>query len=136
MAGGNVIAEDDIELQSRIFDIQRLKKVKEESFADFLNDINKRDIFSSPESEITEEVAPPKKVKRRPKLNMVYRGNLQMEGSQVAMIEVIRNGVKKSYFGKEGEFVEGFRIVDIHREFVVIYNKQKGKKKLPFSNKY
>jgi len=130
------VAGDNTEPQSMIFDIQRLEKIKKESFADFLNDINERDIFSSPEPETSDEVVPPKEVVKRPELNMVYRGNLQMEGSQVAMIEATKNGVRKSYFVKEGEFVEGFRIVDIQKEFVVIYSHKKGKMRLPFSRKY
>jgi len=138
-AGGNIFAQEgtgpvSLLIQPRFFDIERLENLKEESFADFLLDINERDIFSSPGNGLPkkEAIAPREEV-TLPKLKLFYRGQIEIGDEKIAVIETVFEGVKKSYFLKSGESAEGFRIVDIQKEFVLIYSEEGGETKLPCS---
>ena len=133
IAASHVSAREEFGSKPVIFDIQRLEKLQKESFTDFLLSINERDIFSSPKIRSSQEVIVPEEGAILPQVKLIYRGKLESGGNKIAMIEVTRNKVKKNYFLKKGESAEDFRIVDIQKEFVVIYSQEKGEKKLCFS---
>ncbi len=130
--GAKIVQAEEIGFQPKIFDLPRLEKIKNESFDNFWQDINERDIFSSPKlDKVSQEVvAPPQEKVKIPETNLIYRGSLVVGEEQLAMIEVVKDGMNKSYFLRKGEYIEGFRIVDINREFVLIYSQKKGEQKL------
>ncbi len=133
IAALNISAQEEFGSQPVIFDIQRLEKLQKESFADFLLSINERDVFSSPKFETPGEIISREEEVVLPQVRLIYRGKLESGKNKAAMIEVTRNKVKKNYFLKEGESAEDFRVVDIQKEFVVIYSQEKGETKLYFS---
>ena len=135
VAALNVSAQEEFGSKPAIFDIQRLEKLQKESFADFLLNINERDIFSSPKSGTPGEIVFREEEVVLPQVKLIYRGKLESGKNKVAMIEVTRNKVKKNYFLKKGESAEDFRVVDIQKDFVVICGQEEGEKKLYFSGK-
>ena len=139
LAGGslNVLAQELLEKDS-FSAVKEIERVKEESFSDFLVDINGGNIFSPPKKEVVvskkeDIILPPREEIREAEL--VYRGNLNVGGEKVAMIEKKEDGDRRNYFLKIGEFLEDYRIVDIDRDFVLLLSGEKGEKKLLFEQR-
>ena len=111
-----------------------------ETFADYLRDFSRGDIFSleipgepflpGPGDEKTAEVIVPS-LPSGPEI--FYRGRVEMGGKTIAMIEVVGDDGGKNYFLSKGEPFGKYRLRDIGKDHVTVEKPGGGTEKILFS---